>query len=233
MTKKKTPYRMMKLRSGDEVIARIVGQTKKKLILERPMQVKVGSVLESGMRKDVVLLRNWLQFSEGDRAEIPLDWVAMFMKPDEDIVYMYDNEKRKEDEFRKHLDEVENDEEAAKGVLENFLKMIKASKEQKAKEELEEKANKFDPKNFIEPGSVMMNIAIPPEIFMEIISNGMLDNFDLGAMMGGEVEEEEDEDEYVDEGLSDKHTPNGDGTNWTDWSPNVKDYLNEDSDDKE
>ena len=44
MTKKKTPYRMMKLRSGDEVIARIVGQTKKKLILERPMQVKVGSV---------------------------------------------------------------------------------------------------------------------------------------------------------------------------------------------
>jgi hypothetical protein len=174
-----------------------------------------------------------LQFSEGDRAEIPLDWVAMFMKPDEDIVYMYDNEKRKEDEFRKHLDEVENDEEAAKGVLENFLKMIKASKEQKAKEELEEKANKFDPKNFIEPGSVMMNIAIPPEIFMEIISNGMLDNFDLGAMMGGEVEEEEDEDEYVDEGLSDKHTPNGDGTNWTDWSPNAKDYLNEDSDDKE
>lgn len=233
MTKKKTPYRMMKLRSGDEVIARIVGQTKKKLILERPMQVKVGSVLESGMRKDVVLLRNWLQFSEGDRAEIPLDWVAMFMKPDEDIVYMYDNEKRKEDEFRKHLDEVENDEEAAKGVLENFLKMIKASKEQKAKEELEEKANKFDPKNFIEPGSVMMNIAIPPEIFMEIISNGMLDNFDLGAMMGGEVEEEEDEDEYVDEGLSDKHTPNGDGTNWTDWSPNAKDYLNDDSDDKE
>lgn len=224
---------MMKLRSGDEVIARIVGQTKKKLILERPMQVKVGSVLESGMRKDVVLLRNWLQFSEGDRAEIPLDWVAMFMKPDEDIVYMYDNEKRKEDEFRKHLDEVENDEEAAKGVLENFLKMIKASKEQKAKEELEEKANKFDPKNFIEPGSVMMNIAIPPEIFMEIISNGMLDNFDLGAMMGGEVEEEEDEDEYVDEGLSDKHTPNGDGTNWTDWSPNAKDYLNDDSDDKE
>ena len=233
MTKKKTPYRMMKLRSGDEVIARIVGQTKKKLILERPMQVKVGSVLESGMRKDVVLLRNWLQFSEGDRAEIPLDWVAMFMKPDEDIVYMYDNEKRKEDEFRKHLDEVENDEEAAKGVLENFLKRIKASKEQKAKEELEEKANKFDPKNFIEPGSVMMNIAIPPEIFMEIISNGMLDNFDLGAMMGGEVEEEEDEDEYVDEGLSDKHTPNGDGTNWTDWSPNVKDYLNEDSDNEE
>ncbi len=224
---------MMKLRSGDEVIARIVGQTKKKLILERPMQVKVGSVLESGMRKDVVLLRNWLQFSEGDRAEIPLDWVAMFMKPDEDIVYMYDNEKRKEDEFKKHLDEVENDEEAAKGVLENFLKMITASKEQKAKEELEEKANKFDPKNFIEPGSVMMNIAIPPEIFMEIISNGMLDNFDLGAMMGGEVEEEEDEDEYVDEGLSDKHTPNGDGTNWTDWSPNAKDYLNDDSDDKE
>ena len=233
MTKKKTPYRMMKLRSGDEVIARIVGQTKKKLILERPMQVKVGSVLESGMRKDVVLLRNWLQFSEGDRAEIPLDWVAMFMKPDDDIVYMYDNEKRKEDEFRKHLDEVENDEEAAKGVLENFLKMITASKEQKAKEELEEKANKFDPKNLIEPGSVMMNIAIPPEIFMEIISNGMLDNFDLGAMMGGEVEEDEDEDEYVDEGLSDKHTPNGDGTNWPDWSPNVKDYLNEDSDDKE
>ena len=233
MTKKKTPYRMMKLRSGDEVIARIVGQTKKKLILERPMQVKVGSVLESGMRKDVVLLRNWLQFSEGDRAEIPLDWVAMFMKPDDDIVYMYDNEKRKEDEFRKHLDEVENDEEAAKGVLENFLKMITASKEQKAKEELEEKANKFDPKNLIEPGSVMMNIAIPPEIFMEIISNGMLDNFDLGAMMGGEVEEDEDEDEYVDEGLSDKHTPNADGTNWTDWSPNVKDYLNEDSDDKE
>ena len=233
MTKKKTPYRMMKLRSGDEVIARIVGQTKKKLILERPMQVKVGSVLESGMRKDVVLLRNWLQFSEGDRAEIPLDWVAMFMKPDDDIVYMYDNEKRKEDEFRKHLDEVENDEEAAKGVLENFLKMITASKEQKAKEELEEKANKFDPKNLIEPGSVMMNIAIPPEIFMEIISNGMLDNFDLGAMMGGEVEEDEDEDEYVDEGLSDKHTPNGDGTNWTDWSPNVKDYLNEDSDNEE
>ena len=42
----KTPYRILKLRSGEELIAKIRGESKGKLILERPMIFK--TILLSG-----------------------------------------------------------------------------------------------------------------------------------------------------------------------------------------
>ena len=43
---KKTPYRILRLRSGQDVITRIIGKSGDKLILERPMQMKVSSIFQ-------------------------------------------------------------------------------------------------------------------------------------------------------------------------------------------
>ena len=56
----KTPYRILKLRSGEDIITRIKGKNKEKYIVERPMQMKITSVLDPDsnkiVRKDFLLL---------------------------------------------------------------------------------------------------------------------------------------------------------------------------------
>ena len=80
-------YKLYKLRSGEEIIAKIVSKTSKKVILFRPMQVKIQSLIdrEGGMMRDIVLLRRWLDNTFEINCELPLDYVAVELKPTPDI----------------------------------------------------------------------------------------------------------------------------------------------------
>ena len=55
-------------------------------------------------------------------------------------------------------------------------------------------SNQPEFKNFIEPGSILVNLAIPPNVFFQMISEGILENFDLSGMMEEDDEDEDDED---------------------------------------
>ena len=202
--KKKSPYRILRLRSGDDIIAKIVGKKGDKFILERPMQMKAATILD-------------------DTTNIPTDWVATFLTPQDEISDLYEHEKRKEDRLRAEMERLENAEPSDKlEVLANIMQMMKESKEEK--EEMKPQANM---KDMIEPGSVIVNLAIPPAIFFEMIANGVLEDFDLEQMMGGNFPEGIDESTISDLDTSDEEDREDFGSRWTDWSPNVKDYLDD------
>ena len=223
--KSKNSYRILRLRSGQDVITRIVGKKKDKLIIERPMQMKVSTIIDGMTQREVLFFRNWLQFTDSDETKIPRDWVASFLEPQEELIELYNIEKKKEDDIKEQLKRLEDAEPLEKlmimrDVMEN-IKKIKGTED--------EPMDEPDYKDVVEPGSIIVNLAIPPSIFFQMISEGILENFDFEHIMGSTFDSMMNEDftKFTDKDTSDEIDREDYGSRWTDWSPNVEDYLND------
>ncbi|HIJ10478.1 TPA: hypothetical protein HA278_00345 [Candidatus Woesearchaeota archaeon] len=181
-----TPYRILRLRSGEDIITRIKGKKNDHFLVDRPMQMKISTMVDSEgtNHKDILLLRNWLQYTTQIETEIPVDWVAIILTPDENAVSSYDRAKENEDCNPSTFQElpIANKPDRTENMLPNT-------------------------KNDIEPGSIIVTLAIPPMVFVHLLSQGL-----LSGGMFGEMEEEEDM---------------GPGNNIGDWSPNVEDYFDD------
>tara|TARA_Y100000310_G_C20435481_1_gene693525 strand:+ start:37 stop:711 length:675 start_codon:yes stop_codon:yes gene_type:complete len=224
MKTSKIPYKILRLRSGQDVITRIKGKRGKNLVVERPMQMQVKSLFDGKHQRELLMFRNWLQFSKEDNATIPCDWIAMFLTPEIEIVELYDIEKKKEDILKSKLKKIEETEDpiARLKLMKEILTMREGEGNKKRffeNEENEENEKNVNFKNLVEPNSIIINLAIPPAIFFQIISEGLLENFDFESIMGGETIEEWDPP---------KDTENPDwGNRMNDWSPDLEDYFEE------
>jgi len=216
MKSQKVPssHRILRLRSGQDVITRIKGKRGKDLIIERPMQMQVKSLFEGDKQKDILMFRNWLQFSKDQITTIPRDWIAMFLTPEIELVDLYNIEKTKEDRLKEQLDRMEKTEDPIEKL--KIMQEILQSRESKSNGFVP-KEEKVDYSQLIEPNSIVVNLAIPPEIFFQMISEGLLENFDLESIMGGELKEDW-------EPFRDDNDPEY-GKDWKDWSPHPEDYL--------
>lgn len=223
----KSPYRILRLRSGDDIITKIVGKKGDKFILERPMQMKSATIFDGVSQKEILCFRNWLQYTNDNQTDIPSDWVATFLTPQEEISDLYEHEKRKEDRLYKEMERLTNAEPEDKlEVLSNIMQMMKESKEEKL---LPEETNpQPNIKDMIEPGSIIVNLAIPPFVFFEMISSGILEDFDIEHMLGDAMGYDENETTISDIDTSDEKNREDYGSKWTDWSQNVRDYLDDD-----
>ena len=183
-----TPYRILRLRSGEDVIARIKGKKNGNLLIERPMQMKITTLVDADgvTQKDMLLLRNWLQYTTHIEAEIPMEWVAIMLTPDKIATSAYDRAKEDEDcnpPVSEELFPPKQQQQAKEPTPNNFSRSVN---------------------NEVEPGSIFVTLAIPPMLFVHLLSQGLLN----GGMM-------EDEDEQ------------GPGNNLGDWSPNIEDYFDD------
>ena len=86
----KSQYKILKLKSGEEIITRIMSQQKGKFIIERPMIFRTLVTLDRlGNQREITVLRNWLQFTDEIITEIPKDYVASFLIPDKSSENLY------------------------------------------------------------------------------------------------------------------------------------------------
>ena len=219
-------YRILRLRSGQDVITRIVGKKRNNLVIERPMQMKVSSIFDGMSQREVLVFRNWLQFTDSIQTQIPKDWIASFLEPVDEVIELYNIEKKKEDDIKKELKRLEDAEPLeklmiVKEVMDNIRK-IKGTDEP-----VDEKEPNY--KDMVEPGSIIVNLAIPPNIFFQMISEGMLENFDLEHIMGSTYDDmmNDDFEKFTDVDTSNEIDREDYGSKWTDWSPNIEDYLND------
>ena len=75
-------YRILKLRSGEQIIAEIKNSSSKKIIVKRPMSIRMGMQVDPlGGQKDFTILKNWLYHSDEIETSIPSDFVATILKP--------------------------------------------------------------------------------------------------------------------------------------------------------
>ena len=78
-----TSYRILKLRSGEDIITKILGQKKGRYIIERPMVFKSSMSFDAfGQKKEITILKDWLQFTNEIVVEIPKNHIATFLTPD-------------------------------------------------------------------------------------------------------------------------------------------------------
>ena len=90
-------YRIIKLKSGDDVITRIKGKENGKLIVETPMIFKSTIVNDfTGIPKEVTVLQKWAKYSTNKEVKIPEDFILTYLTPMEDAISLYNLEKNKE-----------------------------------------------------------------------------------------------------------------------------------------
>ena len=242
---KNDSYRILKLRSGEQLITAIKGQSGNKYVLERPMIFKTMSVYDAfGHQKEVTVLKDWLSFTNEIQTKIPKDHVASFLTPAEEAIDLYEIEKEKQDVFptpTKINKYNMNPDKSSDPRLEEELKMIelfnKLNKNLKDgsqepvnlnDENLEEgfdPLQDFDSEEEKEEGMmknfVSMTLFFPPEVLLTLVEDGIVDKMDVLELMN-----------YL-KGKNTPYTGNEKdnpnfGNRWTDWPVDLDDYFNDD-----
>ena len=91
-------YRLLKLKSGEEIITRIKRVRNNTIVIERPMKLESSFTMDThGNAKEITILKKWLRYTPQKQTSIPRDFVASFIKPNNDIMELYAIEKKKDD----------------------------------------------------------------------------------------------------------------------------------------
>jgi hypothetical protein len=198
-------YKIIKLKSGESIICKISEIKDKTVVLERPMIFKTISLPNEAifMGAEALMMKNWLEFSSDKNVEIPIDFIAALIKPDTMISSCYDFEKEKEDNplFKKQQME----------------EMLKQMEKEKKKQILPDKLN--------------INFNIPDEMIPEVLDAMGIDVPSIEDMEDELLEEEEEILPPKPKKSKKKQSKKSEdksnwGNDWSDWSPDPKDYLN-------
>lgn len=245
----KSSYRIIKLRSGEELIATIKGQSKGKYILERPMLFE-SVVIHSPMgdKKEITTLSNWIGFSDDISAKVPKDYIAVFLNPSSETSKLYDLEKEREDTSNierkvkktpfnnpndyKNLD-MDYINELMDSLTEEppmlpFEDMMDNPLDNLFSEEQSDMPNVPDEKDMKD--FIAMTLFFPPEILNTFVENGIIDPKVLEDMQEfGKMNLNENLNEKFDENK--RKDADDYGMHWEDWSPYVEDYIEDEDDD--
>ena len=235
-------YRILKLKSGEEIIARIVGQKKEKMILERPMIFK-SIVVESGFsgKREITVLKNWLHNSNQIRTEIPKDHIATFLEPHKLVEDLYEYEKDKEDvngdtkkilspeESRKEIPPPPPFGEIDADLMKKHMESLLDAMQENENMEIEMEENEMKPPSDMDEVDmefVIMNFMFPPKIIKDMIDRGMLNFDDLKNITNSDdniqrIKPEEISNEYTGDDIGRDDY----GNLWSDWSNDINDYL--------
>ncbi len=105
-SRKDKGYRVIKLTTGDKIIAKIIGSNENKLMIDRPMIIKgmvMGDML-GGVQKEFVMLNKWAEYSSDERISLYKKFVMIIYKPDDALFDMYDKAKKLEDSYDEYTD---------------------------------------------------------------------------------------------------------------------------------
>ncbi len=84
-------YRVLKLQSGEEIIAKIKGKEGEKIILENPMifTTQLRST-PFGQTQEITFLKDWLSNIKKDTVKIPENFIVTWNSPTSDVSKLYD-----------------------------------------------------------------------------------------------------------------------------------------------
>lgn len=228
-------YRVIKLRSGEELIAEVDESTEGQVKLLKPMVFKSIVVSDpTGVPKEGIVLKNWLAFGNQKETVIPKDFIATTLEPTEDVMSYYLAEKDREDavysktpveEFAKPKVELTSEEQKN---LADYEKMIADMFESIFGESLEEPKPKHKNKKNKEH-IIHMNMVFSPEALAHMINEGMIDPRDIMDMIRHfNLDKKRKKKNKNRESINDKKFTGDEkerkdfGNKWTDWNPDPK-----------
>jgi len=197
----KTPFKVLKLRSGDDIVAKIIKdeQKKKFLRLERPMVLKVMHYVEPtrGDKRETIVLYDWMKMTTSNHIDLPKDHVLGIFDANPDIIQAYDMQKRLEDN-PSLVQRLNNPPKANFPFnIDRIMKIV------------EEKMNMMQEEDEEDDEELEFGPGVDFDDIREMLNDA--------RRRGGKKQIEIVDDE-------DKNHPDY-GTRYTDWSPNIDDYL--------
>ena len=146
-------YRILKLRSGESLITKIAGKKNGRLIVENPMLMNITSLADpfSGVRREVLTLQNWLEYSSQNKIEIPEDWIALFLTPDSQAIRLYETE----------------------------MKQSQISVEELMKKQKEQMDKMKEEWNMDDLSQIMMSFQIDENMFKRLVEEGILEGDEM------------------------------------------------------
>lgn len=209
-------YKIFKLKNGDTIISEVNTTTDNSINLHRPMVFKIVTMLDNNMHpSDVVLFRNWAEFSTQEDIEISSDLIITSYSPNNIITTCYEMEKIKQD-----LPE----------LYEAYKKHHPLPPMSAPPEMLPENnpINPFGQDNKAKPNGAQFHLELPLDVAKKLIDFLEEEGINLiGPQFSDDPDESFDDDEKdLEDDVSDE-LPNSQifGNHPEDWSPDPNDYL--------
>ena len=227
--------RIIRLKNGDDVIAKIVKSDRKKLTLQKPFLFRTQSVMDpmSGMKKDVTMLQSWTAFADGDEITIQQENILAFLNPTGETEKLYTIEKKREEELKKKRNVINyNDEEnpnspPLKNPLGDLFDVNKNVDDamKKMYDELADQLDGVDGLDDLDEDEmqefIVMTLMIPPEMLKKMLDQGIIKPDQMSEFLFDNMNSEKITEEYTGD---DKNHPDF-GNRLTDWSSDIDEYL--------
>lgn len=228
-------YKILKLSNGEELIAD-VEEHSDSFLIHKPMVFLTSTMTDmNGVPVDVTFLRDWLNNSDNKTISVLKDRVVAITDASKKSIEYYDIEKNKNDTEDKEISD-----EDMKNFIENVDKIVEdlfqAKQEEnndydqlspfeEYEEQLERKRrrkrkkrkqiqNNIIPKELQDRPMIYLNMIIPPEAIMNLISAGVLDIEMIQTMI--------DEIKKKNKFTGDEKTRKDFGNKFSDWNPDPK-----------
>lgn len=196
--------KVLKLRSGEEIAGQILEETESVIKIFQPMVFRtLQSYDEEGRPCDVTTLHDWLVNMEDKNVSLPLNHIAFMSEPSKDTKKLYEIECEREfsgnnvktvlkdaeiKEPTKMFPEMQMDKKEAElfsNFLEELMDTLGPSQKEELKKPLPKKRKKLNKNNYLPPDMkdeseldrhmIMMQLYIPAEAIMNMITSGLLD----------------------------------------------------------
>ena len=194
-----TTCRLFKLRSGEEVLGLLSGENDSTISILKPMVIKTHiSPDPLGVTREITVLRNWLEFTDQEYIDLPRDHIASVLMPSESTVVLYQKSVRTEENYKESLKQAEEKKKETMQNPDSLQDMFKSLFDEIIEMDSEPPINNplaktppSMPFPFMNPNTnVGMFFSIPPDVFQDMIENGLLD-FDMFGALKDDDEEED------------------------------------------
>ena len=216
-------YKILKLRSGESIIATILDSKNNQVTIENPMIMQVMSVPDPFLKfkREILTMSNWLEYSKTKKVTIPEDWIALCLTPDSQTTKLYIAEVNQPDITKEELAKEQRMREDIMKQAEQNLRDLEDEIESHLSD-MPEISDMPDIPN-APPSSVFMSFSMNHDMFKKLIEDGLLDQ-----EMDDNFEEDDEIEAHEQLERDDKHRTGSEddfGNDWVDWSPDLRDYL--------
>lgn len=215
-------YKILKLRSGESIIATIIDSKNNQVTIENPMIMQVMSVPDPFLKfkREILTMSNWLEYSKTKKVTIPEDWIALCLTPDAQTTKLYIAEVNQPDVTKEDMAKEQRMREDIMKQAEQNLRDLE--------DEIESHLSDMDIPDIPSsppppPSSVFMSFSMNHDMFKKLIEDGLLDQ-----EMDDNFEEDDEIEAHEQLERDDKHRTGSEddfGNDWVDWSPDLRDYL--------
>tara|TARA_R110000824_G_scaffold152614_4_gene323920 strand:- start:81 stop:707 length:627 start_codon:yes stop_codon:yes gene_type:complete len=204
-------YRILKLKSGEELITKIVKRLDGKLLIEYPMTFRTMILPDpmSGHQKEITVLRDWISYTVEKEIKIPENYILSYSVPEKEAIELYDIEKRKKTQKKKNktIKKYDIEEPDMKKELGDLIDKLFNNDPDETEDYDTEKS---PPMNWFHIN--------PESLFKE-----MLDNMQNGDQFEFEFTFPPEEINHEETTEEETHHPDY-GNRWTDWNSDPNEY---------